>query len=248
MPVSVFLSIIDLPVARREEFLEWGDGLSNARTRSHFQGLIASYLSGILKERREQPGHDLLSRIAAWRDNPRCKDEKETIGMAMLVFAGGLDTVAAELSFAMHHLARHPLLQRRLREDPAVIARAAEEYLRRHAVSNTARLIVQKCERKGACLMPGDMAMVPVALSGIDERLYQDALQVDFDRTPCAHNTFGNGAHRCVGEHLARMELNVFLEEWVRLMPEVRIDPGFSPVSHAGSVEGMSRLNLVWDT
>ena len=168
--------------------------------------------------------------------------------MAMLIFAGGLDTVAAQLSFAMHYLARHPALQTRLREDPAIIPRASEEFLRRHAVSNTARLVVRKCERKGACLMPGDMVMVPMALSGMDDRLYEEPLEVDFDRKGTSHNTFGNGAHRCIGEHLARMELSVFLEEWFRLIPEVRLDPVSLPLSHAGAVEGMTRLNLIWDT
>ena len=248
MPVSVFLSIIDLPVERREEFLQWGDGLAQTQTRLHFQAKIAAYLGRILQERRECPGNDVLSRIAAWRDSPRCKDEEEAIGMAMLVFAGGLDTVAAELSFAMHYLARHPRLQTRLREDPAIIPWASEEFLRRHAVSNTARLVVKKCERKGACLMPGDMVMVPMALSAMDDRLYPKPLEVDFDRKCSSHHTFGNGAHRCVGEHLARMELNVFLEEWFRVMPEVRLDPASAPLSHAGSVEGMTRLNLIWDT
>jgi len=95
--------------------------------------------------------------------------------------------------------------------------------------------------------MPGDMAIVAVALSAMDERFCERPLEVDFDREHRPSNTFGNGAHRCVGEHLARMEMTVFFEEWFRRMPEVRLDPDLPPLSHAGSVEGMSRLNLIWD-
>jgi cytochrome P450 len=247
MPVKVFLTIVDLPAERREEFLEWGDGLSNPDTRAEHEGKIAAYLAEVLDQRAWHPGDDLLSDIVAWRKNPRFRNEGEVVGMAMLMFAGGLDTVAAALSFAMHELARHPELQARLREDPAVIPAAVEEFLRRNAVASTARLVLQKCERKGACLMPGDMVMVPVALSGVDERLYDRPLEVDFERGQVAYNTFGNGPHRCVGEHLARMELRVFLEEWFSRMPEVRLDPDIGPWSHGGSVEGMSRLNLVWN-
>jgi cytochrome P450 len=247
MPVSVFLGVIDLPVERRQEFLEWGSGLSREESRSCYQAKIASYLSEVLNERSERPGDDLLSHIAAWRHNRHFKHEAEMIGMAMLVFAGGLDTVAAELSFAMRHLAEHPELQRRLRQAPAIIPRAVEEFLRRHGLSNTARLVLRACERKGARFLPGDMVMVPLALSGMDDRLYKNALEIDFDREATPHNTFGNGPHKCVGMHLARMELRVFLEEWFKRMPDVRLDPESAPISHAGSVEGMSSLKLIWD-
>jgi cytochrome P450 len=80
----------------------------------------------------------------------------------------------------------------------------------------------------------------------MDDRLYDRPLEVDFDRGPVPHNTFGNGPHRCIGEHLARMELRVFLEEWFAHMPEVRLDPHSEPWSHGGSVEGMVRLELIW--
>jgi cytochrome P450 len=247
MPVCVFLSIVDLPLERREEFLAWGAGMSEPATRAEYEQKITGYLAQILDQRATEPGDDLLSDIAAWRKNPRFREESEVVGMAMLVFSGGLDTVAAALSFAMHELARRPELQVRLREEPAVIPAAVEEFLRRNAVANTARLVKQKCERKGACLMPGDLVMVPVALSGMDEQLYERPLEVDFDRGPVAHNTFGNGPHRCIGEHLARMELRVFFEEWFGQMPQVRVDPATRPWSHGGSVEGMSSLELIWD-
>jgi cytochrome P450 len=247
MPVLVFLGIVDLPAERREEFIAWGHGLSREETRPEFEAKIAGYLGEVLRQRGAEPGDDLLSDIARWRGNPRCAGEHETIGMAMLVFSGGLDTVASELAFAMKELATRPELQARLREEPAVIPRAAEEFLRRHAVAFSARLVKERCERKGACLMPGDLVMVPVALSGIDERLYPEPWKVDFDRAPAPYNTFGNGPHRCLGEHLARMELRVFLEEWSARMPTVRLDPNLPPLPQCGAVEGLGRLKLVWE-
>jgi cytochrome P450 len=247
MPVSIFLGVVELPVERREEFISWGRGLFQKETRSYYIEKVTSFLAEVIRERAESSGDDLLSRIAKWRSNGHFKSEEEIIGMAMLVFAGGLDTVAAELSFAMWHLARRPELQRRLREDRAIIPMAVEEFLRRHGLSNTARLVLKECEREGAHLMPGDLVMVPVALSGIDDHSCENPLDIDFDRKPVPHNTFGNGPHKCVGAYLARAEFRVFLEEWFTRMPNVRLDANLPPVSHAGSVEGMSRLNLVWD-
>ena len=247
MPVSVFLGILELPVDRREEFLEWGQGLANERTRADYGKKIVGFLLEVLEQRAAEPGDDVLSRITTWRTNPHFKRDEEMIGMAMLVFAGGLDTVAAALSFAMLYLAKNPGTQQRLRQNPDLIPRAAEEFLRRHGLSSTARLVVQDCERKGAHFVPGDMVLVPVALSGIDGHRYERPFELDLDRKPVPHNTFGNGPHRCLGEHLARMELRVFLEEWLLRVPDVRLDPDFTPVSLAGPVETMARLNLRWD-
>ncbi|GAC1572116.1 MAG: hypothetical protein NVS3B5_00780 [Sphingomicrobium sp.] len=90
------------------------------------------------------------------------------------------------------------------------------------------------------------MVMVPIALSSMDDRLYDHPMEIDFDRQP-VHNTFGNGPHKCVGSGLARTELQVFLELWLKAIPNFGLDPDQAPVSHSGSVNGMSALHLVWN-
>lgn len=249
MPVSIFLGIVDLPVERRQEFIGWAREYSTARGEAKEAALrqVMSYLKQIIDEREKDPGEDLLSRIAGWRSNPRCQGEHEVMGMAMLVFVGGLDTVAAQLSFATWYLARHPELHGRMRQDPSIIPAVVEEFLRRHGLSNTGRLVKAPIERKGARFMPGEMVLVPINVSGLDDRAYENPLQIDFDRDPAPHNTFGNGPHKCVGATLARMEFRVFLEEWTARMPAVRLDPSIEPWTHAGPIPGMTRLNLEWD-
>ena len=168
--------------------------------------------------------------------------------MAQLVFLGGLDTVAASMGFCMLRLAERPELQQRLKDDPAIIPAAVEEMLRRHGLSNTGRMLRQDVVRKGATMQAGDMIMVMNSLSSIDERLYHDPFTVDFDRGPVHHNSMGNGPHKCVGQHLARMELRVLLEQWSQRMPIVRLDPDAPPPrSLAGSVIGMKHLHLAWN-
>ncbi|API59934.1 cytochrome [Tardibacter chloracetimidivorans] len=249
MPVAIFLGIVDLPLDRREEFLTWGRGFATGREdeRLGFQKKILEYLGSVLDERQGGEGDDLLTRIAGWRSNPRYQSEQETLGMAILAFVGGLDTVAAQLSFAVAELARRPELHARLRDEPELVPSAVEEFLRRHGLSSTGRLVKTRTERKGACFLPEEMVMVPIGLSGMDDRAYSNPLTIDFDRVPAPHNTFGNGPHKCVGATLARMELQVFFEEWTQRMPPVRLDPARRPTSHAGPILGMAELNITWD-
>ena len=148
----------------------------------------------------------------------------------------------------MHRLAERPELQERLKRDPAIIPAAVEEMIRRHGLSNTGRMLRQDVVRKGATMKDGDMIMVMNSLSSIDHRLYDDPFTIDFDRGPVHHNSMGNGPHKCVGQHLARMELRILLEEWAQRMPIVSVDPDApSPRSRAGSVIGMEYLHLIWN-
>ena len=81
---------------------------------------------------------------------------------------------------------------------------AVEELLRRHGLSNTARMVRHDMVHKGANLKEGELIMTVNALSGLDAKRYADPFKVDFDRGPVGHNSFGNGPHKCVGQHLAR--------------------------------------------
>lgn len=252
MPVTMFLRIVDLPLDRREEFVEWGMAIMSSyepEQRMAAQVRVRNYLKQLLDEREGGDGDDLLTRVAGWRRNPRFESDEETIAMATLLFVGGLDTVASELSYITHYLATHPAQQARLRNDPAIIPAATEEFIRRFGLSNTGRLITRDFEYKGVFFKKEEMIMVPNNLSGIDDRLYDDPLEVDFDRgtTTTSHNTFGNGPHKCVGAPLARVEIQVFLEEFLPRIGEFGLDADFKDAEHCGSVPGFDTLHLRWD-
>lgn len=250
-PLRIFWDFVDLPYERREEFLAWGRamaGFGTVEERFAAHGELSKYLGELLDERLENPGDDIFTGISQWRNNPRYQKREELVGMAELVFIGGQDTVASQMGFAMQRLAERPELQQRLKDDPDIIPAAVEELLRRHGVTSTARLIMQDVERKGVEMKQGEMVMGVVGLSSIDERVYDDPFTVDFDRGPVPYNTLGNGAHKCVGQHVGRMELRVMLEEWSRRMPNVRIDPDKpAPRSQPGPVTGVEHLHLAWD-
>ena len=250
MPVVTFLTMANLPIDRREEFLQWAEDYVDSdkpEVREASSQKIVAYLGGVLDERAAAPGDDLLSGIAAWRKNPRYSNENEVMGMAFVTFFGGLDTVANVIAFSFAHLAQHPEHRRRIRENPAIIPQVVEEFLRRYGLSTTGRLVKQDITHKGVRFAAGDMVMVSNPLASMDDRLCSNPSAIDFDRGKVAHNTFGNGPHKCVGAPLARAELAIFIEEWLNRIPDFRIDPALPPKSYASKVIGLSQLGLIWD-
>ena len=250
MPVSIFMGIAGMPLERRAEFSDWACNYikaDNQETRDKYLGLVSKYISEAIEARAKNPGDDLISAIVNWRNNPRYQGEHEVMGMAFLVFFGGLDTVANMLAFTMRYLAAHPEQQKRLAAEPGIAARAAEEFLRRHGLSNTGRLVKEDTKYKDVVFKKDEMVMVPISLSSMDDRKFKCPMDVDFDRAFDAMDTFGNGPHRCVGAPLARAELRIFLEEWFTRMPLCRLDPAHPAVTVSGAVNGVEHLHLLWD-
>jgi cytochrome P450 len=108
------------------------------------------------------------------------------------------------------------------------------------------RRVTQDVEFHGCPLKKGDMVLFPLAAAGRDANQYERASEIDFDRGPFRHISFGSGPHRCLGSHLARVELAVALEEWHKRIPNYRIAEGESIVEHHSGVYGLNSLPLTW--
>ena len=248
LPIVVFLRLVDLPLEDRDLLLEMteasvrGDG---ARRLWSFQQL-QQYVGKWIVERRQRPGPDLFSKMVNAKVGGRDYTPEETFGLMVNVIFGGLDTVAASLGFLTRHLAEHAELRRALAADPGLIPVAIEEFLRRFGVPNTARVITHDFEYAGVAFKTGEQIMLPKSLHCLDERRYADPLVVDLTRPSSRHAAFGDGAHRCPGAGLARMELRVFLEEWLSRIPDFGLEPGGLPRTSSGNVNGMMFLPLVW--
>jgi cytochrome P450 len=249
LPIVTFLRLVALPLEDREHLLALTEKSvrprSEADRRAAYSGLQA-YTQQWIAERRARPGPDLFSRMVNAQIKGRLISDAELSGMMVNVIFGGLDTVAAALSFTARCLAEQPELRARLRADRAVIPRAIEEFLRRFGIPNTARLITHDFNYKGLDFKQGDLIQLPKCLHGLDERRYPDPLRVDFDRNLQRHAAFGDGPHRCPGSFLARLEMRVFLEEWLARIPDFSIKPGEQPRTGSGPVNGMYYLPLVW--
>jgi cytochrome P450 len=178
----------------------------------------------------------------------RLLNDAELAGMMVNVIFGGLDTVASALSFTARCLAENPAIRAQLIADRKLLPAAIEEFLRRFGIPNTAREITHDFEYKGVKFQKGEQVLLSKTLHGLDERRFANPLQVDFKRPRFSHAAFGDGPHRCPGSFLARLEMKVFLEQWLDRIPDFRIEPGERVRTSSGAVNGVLHLPLVWNT
>jgi cytochrome P450 len=251
LPIIVFLNMANLPLEDRPMLLAWantGVRPASQAERTEAGRNIGAYVTAKLAERRAQPGDDLLSRIVTTPVNGKLMSEAEQISMGHGVLAGGLDTVAASMSFAAWFLARHPAHAELLRARPELINNSIDELFRRFSIPNIARVVIADTQMRGVTLKAGDYVFMPVALHGLDEHLFPDALRVDFERKNARNQAvFSRGAHNCPGAALARSEMRVFLEEWLARVPAFRIGAGKTATFGTGIVPAVTNLPLEWD-
>ncbi|MCY1258382.1 Camphor 5-monooxygenase [compost metagenome] len=249
LPIGIFMDMVALPATDRERLLEWVDEMIRPTRVDNLEAgnQLMQYAFGKLQERRAEPGSDLLSVLTQAQVDGKPLDDEELVGMFFLLLLGGLDTVAAMLSFIVRYLASHPEAHRKLVEHPERIPAAAEELMRRFPISTLVRVVTQDHEYKGIAFREGDLVLMQTSAQSVDDRLFNEPLAVDFERKVVFHGTFGSGAHRCIGSMLARVEVRVFLEEWLKRIPEFCLKPGQSLRVEPGMVLAMPRLELQWD-
>lgn len=249
LPIEIFMMIVDVPAEDRNQLLEWADGMVRPERHEDVHQTIRhifAYSAAKIAERRARPGEDLISRLTRSEVNGRPLTDDEIVGMVSLVLIGGMDTVASAMSFAAHFLARSPQHRRQLIEHPELIPKAVDELLRRFPIVNQGRCVKQDFVYKGIRMKEGDMIVMPTTLHGLDERKFPNPLDVDFTRPTPIHSTFGNGPHRCPGSNLGRTELKVFLQEWLKRIPDFEVEPG-GKVGMSSGVNGtIYELPLVW--
>ncbi|MDR7103646.1 cytochrome P450 [Croceicoccus sp. BE223] len=250
MPIYNFLVFMGLPISDAEILLPPAGKVTRSDDPREFaQGMadILAYIEERLEERRKRPTDDFLGRLLQARIGNRGIAEEEIRATAINVLLGGLDTVTASMGFHMKFLAEHPEHRRALVENPAKIPTAVEELLRRFAIFNTGRLVMRDFDFHGTLFRKDDLVMVPTALYNLDDAVFADALEVDFDRpNKGAHYTFAAGIHRCLGQNFARIQLHIILREWLRLVPDFAIDPARPPEVRSGRSNAVIKLWLRW--
>jgi cytochrome P450 len=208
-------------------------------------GTLRAYLEDKIEMRRAAPGADLISHLIASQVDGRPLTGGEVLSTCTMVTLAGLDTVAAMLGFIALFLARNPQQRRHIRDNPDDLPMIVQELLRRFATSNMGRVVTEDMEYNGIILKQGDHVMLSPTLHNLDPDLFENPDQVDFTRPP-RHITFGAGAHTCAGAHLARMELGIFLKEWLERIPDFEIDPDQPVRGRAGPVNTIDHLSLKW--
>jgi cytochrome P450 len=254
LPSQVFLRLLGLPLSELDMFLAMKDGILHPggddfdamRARQvKAAAEVEAYFAAALAERKEHPQDDILSMfLAAEVDGARLSDD-EILGICFLFIIAGLDTVTDTLECFFAFLAEHPEHRRRIVEDPSIIPAAVEELLRWETpVTGVARVAAEDTVVAGCPVARGTSVGVSIGSANTDPAAYEHADVVDFGRNP-KHYAFGGGVHRCLGSHLARLELRIVLKEWHRRIPEYSIAPGTELVVSPG-LRQFSSLPLVF--
>ena len=229
LPTQAFLHLFGLPMEDLSLFLQLKDGIIRPQQqaadpfdaaeidsiRSRAGRTIYEYFSELIPIRRASPREDLMSSLVNAEIDGTPLSEEEILDICYLQILAGLDTVTATLGCLIAYLAANPEQQRRIYEQPSQIEDAVEELLRWETpVTGVPRIVTQDTEISGTPLRAGEMVMLLLGAANIDPREFDEAEEVGFDRSRNRHIAFGAGHHRCLGSHLARLELRVALEEW----------------------------------
>jgi cytochrome P450 len=252
LPVQVFLKIFGLPVEKQAEYRAIVKEHLNAPntdiagTMKRLRN-ICDVMHDTLIERRDNPRDDVISLL--WQtkidDQPTTLDDLENF--CVLLFIAGLDTVMNGMGHGARHLAMNPDLQDKLRADPKLIADAAEEILRRYTFTVPQRLAARDLVFEGARMKKGETVMLFLPGADLDPAEFPTPDRFDLERENKVHIAFGAGPHRCLGSHLARIELQVLYEELLARLPAFRVDPAQPVRFHGGHVIGPDSLHLVWE-
>ncbi|AJR25614.1 MULTISPECIES: cytochrome P450 [Sphingobium] len=246
--VNIFLRFLGLSDDRLDEFVRWANALLHGDNvqRPAAARTIIGFIDELSAERRRRPVDDFMSFLVQSKIDDRPLTDMEIRGTGVLLFIAGLDTVAAAIGFDLNYLARHMDDQQLLRSDPSRIVLAAEELLRAYPTVQMIRVATRDIDFEGAPIRRGDYVSCATMIANRDPLEFPHPERIDLAREDNRHTAFAYGPHRCLGSHLARREIVVGLEEWLKRIPPFRIKQGTAPVTFGGHVFGIENLVLDW--
>jgi cytochrome P450 len=207
---------------------------------------IYAYFRDFIAVRRADPQDDLMTYLLTAELKGEKLSDNEVLDICFLMLLAGLDTVTATLGCNVAYLAANPAQRQSLVENKELLDGAVEELLRWETpVTGVPRVLKRDVTLHGVEMKEGELVTLLLGAANTDDGEFGDAEDVNFARERNRHLAFGAGAHRCLGSHLARMELRVGLEEWHRRIPDYAIKPGETPTYSSG-IREVQYLPLVW--
>jgi cytochrome P450 len=249
-PFQVFLDLYGLPLEDRDRLIDWKDAVVSdkpfiTRTDIEKSEQLLAYLADAIAQRRQNPGSDMLSQVMTGKGD---FTDLELLGMSHLLILAGLDTVTAAIGFSLYELARRPRLRKELRDDPKQIRVFIEEIVRLEPSAPVApRITTDFVEVGGMTLPPGTSVRLCMAAVNRDDSDPMSTNELNMDGKVHRHWGFGGGPHRCLGSHLARIELTVVVAEWLTQIPDFELPEDYSPVINYPSKSfALKELPLRW--
>ncbi|MHB8245725.1 MAG: cytochrome P450 [Acidimicrobiales bacterium] len=250
IPVRVIAHILGVPGELADTFTGWvRDVLEFAddeERRFHGMESLINYFLPEMERRKADPGPDLLSELLQTEMDGKPLETSVVLGAAALVLIAGVDTTWSAIGSAIWHLATHPADCKRLVAEPEVWPLAIEELLRAYSPVTMARIVTKDVDFGGCPMKAGDRVLMNFPGANRDPETFENPATVILDRAHNRHVAFGSGIHRCAGSNLARMELRVALEEWLRAIPEFHLAEGEEVTWAGGQVRGPRRLPVIF--
>ncbi|GAA3742253.1 cytochrome P450 [Spinactinospora alkalitolerans] len=256
-PTDLFLALLGLPVSDGDFFLPWSETLfagffgGDPDAAAAAKRKITDYFDAAVNERRanpRDPKQDMVSRLIEARIDGEPISQEDILTVCMTLMLAGLDTTRSALGYIFTHLARDDADRRTIIDRPDLGPAAAEEFLRMYPlVFQAGREVRAAGEFHGIDMAEGDVVWLGIGSANRDPRKFPEPDRFVIGRKGGnQHLAFGAGPHRCLGMHLARLELAVVLKEWHERIPHYRIKEGTRLVERGGQLT-LATLPLEWE-
>ena len=230
LPIYVMAELLGVDAAERPMFKRCGDAIvyssgADPETLMAAQRELTDYLQTVFEARRAEPRDDLISLLLTSSEEGRALDHGELLGLCFLLLVAGTETTTSALGNAMLLLERHPEARKQLIEEPSLIPSAVEEILRFDPpVQGLSRVVKRDIEIRDRKIPAGSRVHLLYASANRDPRVFDEPDRFDIHRKQNNHLSFGFGIHFCLGASLARLELQIGLEELLARAPGYRLD------------------------
>ena len=245
IPVHGICLLTGLPEADADLFRDWiyrnfQIAPRDNSVRKQVNDEMTSYIDDILNDRLRNPVDDMLTEIANAEIEDEPVDWDLKVGYIRLLIIAGIDTTWSAIGSGLWHFAQHPDQVARLVEtdDNMLWDSANEEVLRYYAPVTMGRKVVADTEVAGCPVHAGDQMLLTFPAANHDPEAFEDPEEFQIDRARNRHVAFGLGVHRCVGSNLARLEMVIAMQEWLRAFPNYRLDPDQETKWANGQVRG----------
>jgi cytochrome P450 len=252
IPVRAIAHMLGIPEKDGDLFITWIHEILELGIRDQAILMKAvvemdTYFAGHIAHRKTHPSDDLITTMMnATTKDGKPLDDEHVRGSLRLLLIAGIDTTWSAIGAALWHLAKVPADRERLVKEPQLMPSAVEELLRAYAPVTMAREVMKETTISGCPVKPGNMVLLSFPAANRDPAVFPDADKVVIDRKENRHAAFGLGIHRCIGSNLARMEMTVALEEWLKRIPDFRLDPAGKVTWSEGTVRGPRQLPVLF--
>jgi cytochrome P450 len=233
LPITVICDLLRIPGDERYDFRAWSDALmapdpTRPERAREAVGRLLAFFTGLLADRREHPGDDLLSALIAVRDEEDRLSEDELMSLAFLVLVAGYENTVHLIGNAVAALLTHPAQLAALRADPALVDGAVEELARFDGPMPLAirRFPVEDVTIGGVTVPAGETVLLSLAAAHRDPRRFPEPDRLDLTRDATGHLALGHGIHYCLGAPLARAETEIAVAALLERFPVLALADG----------------------